>query len=110
MRAAFSNVPGCRPPPNRHVGLCERLGNTLRGGIEKKRPSKLYSASRHMCLSCGTTSFEHLTGQLAVGDAEPALLDVDEPRPHAELRNARPTGGRSSPRVRRGGPGGSPVA
>ena len=37
-------------------GFVAGFGNTFRGGIEKKRPSNVYSVSFHMCRNCGTTS------------------------------------------------------
>ena len=88
MRAAFSNVPGL--PAATHIGGCGSLygfGSTLRGGIEKNLPSKLYSFSRHIFLNSGDDLVEHLLGQLGVVDAEAALLGASTSRGPCRTRS-----------------------
>src|SRR3989442_3379044 len=82
IRAAFSKVLGL--PAATHIGgwgLVAGFGNTLRGGIEKNRPSYAYSVSFHMRRNCGTTSSNISLVISGSRIPKPRCSVVDEPRP-----------------------------
>ena len=83
MRAAFSNVDGL--PAATQSGGCGSeygFGRTLRGGIEKNRPSNPgYSPSCHIFTISGTASSNIARVSSGSSMPNPRCSVVDEPRP-----------------------------